>query len=96
MIEECSEGIPRISDSRVREAIDKLPFKNQEVIYWRYWDVLTIEEISNKLGLKWKETDRLIGESLRMLKEVFLNDFYGGCDLLKEKSYKQKGLQNEE
>ena len=77
MTAKCSEGIPRIADSRVREAIDKLPFKNQEVIYWRYWDVLTIEEISTKLGMNWDKTDRIINKSLKMLKEVLHNDFYG-------------------
>ena len=69
--------ISRIGDRRVREAIQKLSHKNQEVIFMRFWDLLTIEVIAQKMRLTWADTDRLIDCSLNLLKRVLLNDLKG-------------------
>lgn len=41
-------------------------------IYFRFWEQLLIEDIGNILGLSWKETDQLIEESIKELRQGFL------------------------
>ena len=58
----------------MRGAVKRLPYKNQELIYMRFWDLLTIEEIAQKICMSWADADRLIEKSLIMLKKIFLSD----------------------
>ena len=68
-------NVPRIDDRRVRMAINRLPYKNQEVIYMRFWDLLTIEEIAQSMRISWINANRLIDTSLAMLKKLLLSEF---------------------
>jgi len=40
-------------------------------IYFRFWERLLIEDIANILGRSWDETDRLIENSVKELREGF-------------------------
>ncbi len=40
-------------------------------IYFRFWERLLIEDIANILGRSWDETDRLIENSIKELREGF-------------------------
>lgn len=64
-----------IHNQRLRMALERIPYKNQEVIYMRYWKLLTIEEIAQQLSISWAQANKLIDTSCNILKKIYLNDF---------------------
>lgn len=46
----------------------ELTMQKQIAIQMRFWDLLTIEQIANRLHLTWDEADRLIETTLCELK----------------------------
>ena len=67
---------PGIESHKIRMAIEKLPHKNQEVIFMRFWDLLTIEEMAQKLKLTWAQAHQLIERSMEMLKKNLLEGLH--------------------
>ena len=63
------DSLPPVSDKRIREAIETLPWKNQRAVLLRFWHCQTIEEISKKMRMDWVNTDNLIEQSKAMLKK---------------------------
>ena len=43
-------------------------------IYFRFWERLLIEDIAKILGLSWGETDQLIENSIKELRNGFLKN----------------------
>lgn len=43
-------------------------------IYFRFWERLLIEDIAKLLGLSWNETDQLIENSIKELRNGFLKN----------------------
>lgn len=56
----------------LRKGIISLPFNQQQILIYRFWENLTIEEISRFLDLPWAEVDLNIEKSIRFLKEFCL------------------------
>lgn len=42
-------------------------------VYLRFWECMTIQEISKVIGRTWDETDHLIENSIRNLRDGFLS-----------------------
>ena len=72
---EEESNIPKIEDERVREAVETLPVINQQMIFMRFWNCLTIDEIAKRKKVTWAEADRLIDESMLKLKRLLLRDY---------------------
>ena len=72
---EEESNIPKIEDERVREAVETLPLINQQMIFMRFWNCLTIDEIAKRKKVTWAEADRLIDESMLKLKRLLLRDY---------------------
>ena len=68
--------VPGIESHKIRMAIEKLPHKNQEVIFMRFWDLLTIEEMAQKLELTWAQAHQIIERSMKMLKKILLEGLH--------------------
>lgn len=67
----AKEKIERFSENNFEELHDsllRLPSKMQQVIQMRFFDELSIGQISHVLGMTWDETDELIKNTLRELR----------------------------
>ncbi|MFZ3228934.1 MAG: sigma factor-like helix-turn-helix DNA-binding protein [Pseudobdellovibrio sp.] len=65
------EKIERFSENNFEELHDsllKLPSKMQQAIQMRFFDGLSIGQISHVLGMTWDETDKLIKYTLSELR----------------------------
>jgi DNA-directed RNA polymerase specialized sigma24 family protein len=58
-----------VANSELREALMKLDEQTQRVIYLRYWEMHTIEEIACELRMKWDTADKIISSSLLTMRE---------------------------
>ena len=68
---------------KLREAMCYLSHKQRSVIYMRFWDNMTINEISRHVGLSWKSTDQLIDSAVNHLRVRLLNpELVGEDDLV--------------
>ena len=54
--------------------LDRLSMWEKQVLIYRFWENLSIEEISRLMGLKWSEVDQSIERSYVSLREYCLND----------------------
>ncbi len=54
--------------SIVREAVSKLPQAEEAVVYMRFWQARSIQDISKELGLAWETVERLIQQAILHLK----------------------------
>ena len=43
-------------------------------VYFRFWEQLLIEDIAKILGRSWKDTDKLIEDAIKQLRDGFLMD----------------------
>lgn len=41
-------------------------------VYFRFWEQLLIEDIAKILGRSWKDTDKMIEQSIKQLRKGFL------------------------
>ncbi len=53
---------------KLREAMNYLSPKQRSVLYMRFWDNMTINEISRQIGQTWKMTDALIDSAVNHLR----------------------------
>lgn len=61
----------------IRILYELLPSLSDEgilAIYFRFWERLLIEDIARILGRSWDETDRLIDNSIKELRNGFLTN----------------------
>ena len=56
----------------LRSAIQKLKGKEHKAIIYRYWQCLTIDEIAHELKISWEETDQLLKQTQKKLKQIIL------------------------
>lgn len=54
---------------KLKVLLPKLPRKARIAIQLRFWENMTIEEISNFLRLSWDQADQLIENSIKALRE---------------------------
>jgi len=54
----------------LHESLLKLSSKKQQVVQMRFFDELTIDQISQSLGIAWDETDKLIKTALSDLRAI--------------------------
>jgi len=67
----AKEKIERFSENNfeeLHESLLKLPSKMQQAIQMRFFNGLSIGQISHVLGMTWDETDKLIINTLRELR----------------------------
>ena len=66
-----------IDQHLLRKGVLTLPFHEQQILIYRFWENLSIEEISRFLNLSWGEVDRSLEKSFRFLREFCLkqNEF---------------------
>lgn len=57
---------------RLHELIPTIGDEGALAIYFRYWEMLLIEDIAKILGKSWGETDQLIENSIKKLRQGFL------------------------
>jgi RNA polymerase sigma factor (sigma-70 family) len=55
----------------VREILDLLPPRSQEILRLRYFEGYSIREIADYLGVTAKYTQKLVGKCLRLAQETF-------------------------
>lgn len=53
---------------KLREAMCYLSQKQRDVLYMRFWDNMSIQEISRHIGQSWKSTDTLIDSAVNHLR----------------------------
>lgn len=58
----------------IREALRDLPIKEWHILYLRFWENFSIQEIAESLDMKWEEVNQAIEKLLTELKEYCLND----------------------
>jgi hypothetical protein len=59
-IQTLHELMPRLGDEAIL------------AVYFRFWEQLLIEDIAKILGRSWKDTDKMIEESIKQLRKGFL------------------------
>lgn len=59
--------------SIVRLGMQNLLITKRQILYLRYWENHSIEEIASMLDMSWDEVDRSIEEAQEELKEFCLN-----------------------
>lgn len=67
------EKIERFSENNfeeLHESLLKLPSKKQQVVQMRFFDDLTIDQISQAMGMTWNDTDKLIKYALSDLRAM--------------------------
>ncbi|OFZ36348.1 MAG: hypothetical protein A2504_16865 [Bdellovibrionales bacterium RIFOXYD12_FULL_39_22] len=69
---DISEEARNNMSKRLMKMFRKLSKNAQRALHLRYWELMTIEEISHDIGMSWAETDRLIDSSLVKLRYLFL------------------------
>ncbi len=75
-VELLPERSPEI-EKDLRFLYELLPSLSDEgiiAVYFRFWERLLIEDIARILGLSWNETNRLIEDSIKELRNGFLNN----------------------
>ena len=65
---------PKVQIENLNHALSELTDDAHFVIYCRFWDCMTIEEISNLIGKSWDETDSLIESTLSSLKSFLTSN----------------------
>ena len=55
----------------LREVLPILDSRSRLALHYRFWESMTIEEISKRLCLSWDEANRLIEESIAHLRAMF-------------------------
>lgn len=63
----------------LKEALAYLSPKQRLIVYMRFWDNLTIQEIARYLGHSWSRTDMMIDEAInhlrvRIIRTMFARD----------------------
>lgn len=53
---------------KLKEAMFYLSHKQRIVLYMRFWDNMTINEISRHIGMSWKSTDTFIDSAINHLR----------------------------
>lgn len=59
----------------IRLLYELLPSLSEEgiiAIYFRFWEQLLIEDIARIIGRTWEQTDRIIENSIKQLRDGFL------------------------
>gem|GEM_PF-5968216 len=56
----------------LKQALSGLPQKTQRLIYLRFWESMTIEEIADEMRVTWDEADHALTEALTNLRESML------------------------
>lgn len=62
-----------VNSPALQKSLSSLSLDAQRALYLRFWESMTIEEIARDMRKTWDETDFMIRESLKALKES-LND----------------------
>lgn len=52
----------------LKEALKQLDAKQRAVVRMRFWDCLSIQEISSRIGMSWESTDELIDSTVNHLR----------------------------
>lgn len=60
-----------VNMNHLNEGMRKLPFLQKQILIYRFWENLTIEEIGFLLELPWNEVDQHIEESFKFLRTQF-------------------------
>ena len=63
---------PRRDIEMLRDLMPTLSADGAKAIYLRFWEHLLISEIAQILKLSWSETDRLIEDSIKQLRQGFV------------------------
>ena len=69
--------IPKRSANQMRDIetlrglLPKLDDDSILAVYFRFWECMTIQEISKVLGKTWDETDHLIEQSIQTMRDGF-------------------------
>ncbi len=58
----------------LREGISRLQFWERQILIYRYWENLTIEEIANLMNMKCSEVDMSLEKSYSILRKFCLNE----------------------
>lgn len=58
----------------IREALRDLPIIEWHILYLRFWENYSIQEIAESLEMKWEEVNQTIDKLLIELKEHCLKD----------------------
>lgn len=80
ILEPASELLPAPSDDKAKdlrllhELMPSLSDEGILAIYFRFWERLLIEDIARILGRSWNETDQLIENSIKELRNGFLKN----------------------
>lgn len=61
----------KISNHALAAALQELDLNERIAIFCRFWQAMSIDEISRELGLSWNLTDQIINRSLQKLRERF-------------------------
>lgn len=63
-----------ITSCLLKQKIFLLPEVEQEIIHLRFWEAMTIEEISRYLGMSWDEVFKILQKALRTLRKELISD----------------------
>ena len=58
----------------LKQVVLKLDYSAQRLIYLRFWECMTIEEISKEVRMTWDETDKAIDRALLDLRKNLLRE----------------------
>lgn len=61
-----------LESKELKKALSTLSQKVQRLIYLRFWEAMTIEEIANEMRMTWDEADQAITAALANLRESML------------------------
>ncbi len=70
-------------DERLNHALEDLDDQQKVIIHCRFWENMSILEISRFLGMSWSKTDKLLTSTLEQLREVLNKkpDYYSFKDI---------------
>lgn len=80
ILDKAADLLPSRSPEREKDLhllYELLPSLSDEgiiAIYFRFWERLLIEDIARILGLSWNETNKLIEDSIKELRNGFLSN----------------------
>ena len=61
-------------EERLNQELESLDDEERLAIYYRYWANMSISEISKLLHLSWNETDKLLTQTLKQLRQQLSSD----------------------
>ena len=73
-IDKSSKAFNHYDKLQVRRAVSKLSPIHQRIIFLRFWENYSIEDIAKEMRIEWNEAYRSLEDAIDLLRSIFLSE----------------------